>query len=142
MGYRYDGTDWAYSHWKRCTFDCDIKCKTKDFEKCNAWCICHPDHAKRDDSKSKAQIHLDIVTKLNALYEAKNNDYGDSFAEARRRYPNAIMIRLWDKILRLDTLLKGTEQKVNDESIDDTLRDLANYALMELVEREIERVGK
>lgn len=91
---------------------------------------------------TKPEIHKDIVLKLNALYEAKNNDYGDSFAQTRQRIPNAILIRLWDKILRLETLMNGKEQQVKDESIDDTLRDLANYALMELVEREIERANR
>lgn len=91
---------------------------------------------------TKTEIHRDIVLKLNALYEAKNSDYGDSFATVRGKYHNAILIRLWDKLLRLETLLNGAEQKVNDENIDDTLKDLANYALMELVEREIERLNR
>lgn len=30
--------------------------------------------------------------------------------------------------------MRGTEQKVNDESIEDSLVDLANYCIMELVE--------
>lgn len=38
---------------------------------------------------------------------------------------------------RLKTLMEGAEQKVKDESIDDTLMDLANYCIMELVERKM-----
>ena len=34
--------------------------------------------------------------------------------------------------------MQGEEQKVKDESIDDTLMDLANYCIMELVERMVE----
>jgi len=33
----------------------------------------------------------------------------------------------------------GTNARVTDESIDDTLTDLANYANMELLERRMER---
>ncbi|MES1923620.1 hypothetical protein MHBO_005225, partial [Bonamia ostreae] len=55
--------------------------------------------------------------------------------------PNAILVRLFDKMLRLETLLNGAEQQVSDESIDDTLFDLANYALMELTERSAEQSG-
>ena len=84
--------------------------------------------------KSKIDIHKEICSKLNETYKAKNNDYGDSFAKLRTKYPNAILIRLEDKLNRLDTLMSGTKQEV-DESIDDTLLDLANYAIMELVER-------
>ena len=64
-----------------------------------------------------------------------NADYGDSFAQVREKYPNAILIRLNDKLNRLETLMNGAEQHVNDESIEDTLLDLANYCIMELVER-------
>jgi hypothetical protein len=33
--------------------------------------------------------------------------------------------------------MQGAEQKVKDESIEDTLMDLANYCIMELVERKM-----
>lgn len=84
---------------------------------------------------SKEDVHADICQMLHETYKAKNADYGDSFALVRRKYPNAILIRLNDKLNRLETLLNGSHQHVNDESIDDTLLDLANYCIMELVER-------
>ena len=46
-------------------------------------------------------------------------------------------IRLGDKFSRFKTLSRGGEQKVNDESIRDTLIDLANYAIMTVVEMEV-----
>jgi hypothetical protein len=88
--------------------------------------------------KSKPVCHLMYCMKLNDIYEAKNSDYGDSFTAVRNKYPNAILIRLNDKLSRLEQLMSGKEQQVNDESIDDTLMDLANYAIMELVERSME----
>ena len=89
---------------------------------------------------TKAETHRRICEELNDQYKAKNADYGDSFAAVRRKYKNAIMVRLWDKINRLETLLDGRKAEV-DESIDDTLRDLANYCIMELVERRAEGRG-
>ena len=83
----------------------------------------------------KALIHKEICDKLNGTYRAKNSDYGDSFAKVRDAYPNAILIRLHDKLSRLESLLGGAKRQVADESIDDTLLDLANYCIMELVER-------
>lgn len=83
---------------------------------------------------TKAQRHEMICRQLTAIYEAKNHDYGDSFARVRGMHPEAICIRLWDKLLRLESLMHGKTAKV-DESIEDTLKDLANYAIMELVER-------
>lgn len=80
--------------------------------------------------------HGKICKELNALYSAKNHDYGDSFRKTRSIVPSAILVRLHDKLGRLDSLLIAPETaKVKDESIDDTLMDLANYAIMELVER-------
>lgn len=83
----------------------------------------------------KECIHWTICRELHETYKAKNADYGDSFAQVRSKYPNAILIRLNDKLNRLETLMNGAEQKVNDESVDDTLLDLANYCIMELAER-------
>lgn len=86
----------------------------------------------------KVQIHRNICNKLNETYENKNHDYGDSFSELRERFPNAILVRLFDKYMRLESLLSGKNQKVIEESIYDTLLDMANYCIMELVEMEIE----
>jgi hypothetical protein len=88
----------------------------------------------------KTDIHKEICGELNKIYEAKNKDYGDSFAKLRKEYGNpAILIRLEDKLGRLKRLMLSGEQNVKVESIEDTLIDLANYAIMELVERQIER---
>lgn len=98
----------------------------------NAW-VCEDQKERENDAKEC--IHWTICRELHDTYKAKNADYGDSFAMVRNKYPNAILIRLNDKLNRLETLMNGAEQKVNDESVDDTLLDLANYCIMELVER-------
>lgn len=85
----------------------------------------------------KPTRHAQICLALNDTYKRKNHDYGDSFAQLRNRLPNAILTRLFDKYLRLETLLNGATQEVKDESINDTLMDMANYCIMELVERGI-----
>lgn len=89
---------------------------------------------------NKVDIHKQLCDGLNELYAAKNHDYGDSFAELRKKFPNSILIRLYDKLNRLETLMAGERAMVNDESITDTLRDIANYALMELVERQVDGI--
>ena len=88
---------------------------------------------------NKVKIHKAICENLNDTYKAKNADYGDSFSELRQEFPEAILIRLTDKLKRLKTLMQGADQQVVDESIEDTLLDLANYAIMELVERRVEK---
>jgi len=84
--------------------------------------------------KNRAQKHQEICNRLTTLYVQKNNDYGNSFAKLREEFPNAVLIRVYDKYSRLKTLLEGNKQLV-DESIEDTLLDLANYCIMELIER-------
>lgn len=92
---------------------------------------------------SKVDIHKSICNDLNKIYEHKNNDYGESFAKVRNELGSiAILVRLSDKLERLKTLMKGKEQQVQDESIKDSFRDLANYCIMELIEMSVDERGK
>lgn len=88
---------------------------------------------------NKIEMHRNICAGMTDLYERKNHDYGDSFAKLRNEVPNAILVRLYDKYNRLKTLMSGVEAKVKDESIDDALMDLANYCILELIERKCDR---
>lgn len=89
---------------------------------------------------NKIEIHKTLCDQLNDIYSCKNADYGDSFAKVRKEVPNAIFVRLMDKIERIKTLLlNGERLQVADEKVDDTLLDLANYCLMEVVERRNEK---
>ena len=91
------------------------------------------------DDNVKVQAHHEVVERLTALYRAKNHDYGDSFGRGFRKYGLIMpVIRLEDKLNRLTSLVTGKEQRVHDESIRDTLMDLANYAVMTLVEMDLE----
>ena len=84
----------------------------------------------------KINQHFEICKKLNSLYAKKNADYGDSFSLSFAKYGMVMpCMRLEDKLNRFTKLALGGEQQVNDESIEDTLMDLANYAIMTLVER-------
>jgi len=94
---------------------------------------------------NKVEKHKELCKYLNKLYEKKNHDYGDSFGITFQEEGMAMArIRLGDKLNRFKTLSKNPEQKVNDESIMDTLIDLANYSLMTIIEmtREGEEDGK
>lgn len=89
---------------------------------------------------TKVAHHRMICDEINELYAKKNHDYGDSFAQSFREEGMAMVrIRLGDKFNRLKALTRGVEQKVADESIRDTLIDLANYAIMTVLEMEGEK---
>ncbi len=65
-----------------------------------------------------------------ALFEKKNKDYGDAFATYG---PVGVLVRIGDKLSRLQSISKSGVQMVNDESIRDTLIDLHNYAAMAIM---------
>ncbi len=83
-------------------------------------------------------MHREICEEINDLYDRKNHDYGDSFHQTFVEEGMAMArIRLGDKFNRFKTLSRAREQKVDDESIRDTLIDLANYAIMTVLEMEV-----
>lgn len=85
---------------------------------------------------SKYEKHKQICKKLNEIYKAKNHDYGDSFGETFEKLGViSAVTRISDKVNRLQSLCKN-ESKVGDETILDTLYDLANYSIMTIIEVE------
>lgn len=84
----------------------------------------------------KVEQHKKICLGLNDLYAKKNNDYGDSFHQSYLEEGLAMArIRIGDKYSCFKTLSKKPDaQRVANESIRDTLLDLANYAIMTVLE--------
>lgn len=81
--------------------------------------------------QERVKRHLEIVEELNRVYEQKNTDYGDSFAESVREFGIvAALTRISDKYNRFKRLALGNRNLVGDESIRDTLLDMANYCIM------------
>lgn len=77
----------------------------------------------------------EITDDMIALYERKNHDYGNSFSETYSKLGIvSAATRMLDKMNRIVSLVTKEQQKVNDESLRDTLIDLANYAVMTIIE--------
>lgn len=71
-----------------------------------------------------------ITHDMAKTYAAKNHDYGNSFEQSLDKFGIiASVVRLGDKMNRIESLTKK-DAKVKDESIKDTLLDLANYCIM------------
>lgn len=89
-------------------------------------------------TNTKVERHKQICMALNTLYARKNHDYGDSFHQTFVEEGMAMpRIRLGDKFNRFKTLSRKLDsQRVSDESLKDTLLDLANYAIMTVLEME------
>lgn len=83
----------------------------------------------------KAFKHFQVCRLLCDLYISKNHDYGDSFHKTYEEFgPVALAIRLQDKVSRLSALTTSKEQMVKNESVRDTLMDIANYAILGIME--------
>ena len=82
-----------------------------------------------------------IVTDTRELCVAKNKDYGSSVQDTYERFGDAsYLVRITDKYNRICTLL-DKEAEVKDESIDDTIRDMANYCFLWLASRRLKEKG-
>lgn len=93
-----------------------------------------------EEQINKALLHEQICQELKQIYQRKNERYGDSFAKLRKELGrDSILYRVGDKYHRLQQLLRNPWLSHEDESIDDTLMDLANYCIMELVERQVDK---
>jgi len=79
--------------------------------------------------------HSELLNGIHETYVRKNHDYGNSFSRSLEKYGLiAAMVRMEDKMNRLESLVVNGNQMVKDESIRDTLLDLANYAIMTVME--------
>ena len=130
-----------------CAFD---KMTDKMLNKCYNWykeldqascenaeaecCSKEPDKPKLP-IEPKVTRHYAICQKLNQVYKAKNHDYGDSFGDTYKKLGIiSAVTRLSDKMNRLMSLAVSHDAQVKDEKIEDTLLDMANYAIMTLIE--------
>ena len=120
---------------ERCTFDTNLRHVKYSFEK-----------AEEEHSfiglavaAMAALIHLspDIIPeqladRMTDTYRRKNADYGDSFSRSLDKYGIvAALVRISDKVNRIESLTANRQEaQVKDESIQDTLLDLASYAIM------------
>ena len=81
--------------------------------------------------------YLGIINEMVSTHERKNSDYGDAAYKGYKKYGDYyFLVQLSNKLSRLESLtINNTRQQVLDESIDDTLMDMANYAIMYLESR-------
>lgn len=86
------------------------------------------------ETTDRSAEHAAVCKELTELYARKNHDYGDSFHITFQKWgPTMSAIRLEDKLQRFEKLIRS-DSEVKNESIRDTLIDLANYAIMTVME--------
>ncbi|WP_246011962.1 nucleotide modification associated domain-containing protein [Lactobacillus xujianguonis] len=82
---------------------------------------------------NKSNPFIKYTDHLAETLQEKNDAYGDSFGKSLDEDGLLVLkIRLGDKFNRISSLIKKGELKENDESLEDTLLDLAGYSILGL----------
>ena len=79
----------------------------------------------KEDHENKVKEFVSICGEMAELYDAKNWDYGDSFGKSFEEWGMPMpCIRLTDKLNRICSITKNYSQKVQEQRIDDTVKEL------------------
>ena len=71
-----------------------------------------------------------VQNEAKELFARKNQDYGDAFANYG---PIGVLVRIGDKLQRLQSISSSGVTLVQDEKLRDSLIDLHNYAAMAIM---------
>jgi len=90
--------------------------------------------------QKEIDIHKRITDEIHNLFKSKRADYGSTTEALLEKYgPISMLTLISTKLARLDNLLLK-DKKPNNESIDDTIRDMANYCIIWLLEIEKQKL--
>lgn len=92
------------------------------------------DKLNKDIENPDHLLHKKLINDMHETYLIKNKDYGNSFSEQYKKFGiQSALIRMDDKMRRIEQLMKNPAN-VKDEKMIDTVKDLANYAVMTWME--------
>ena len=84
-----------------------------------------------ENDTQKIDAFEKTARELVELHNAKNADYGDSFGKTYDLFgPVSALTRINDKVNRINSIFMKGGILVKEESVKDTLRDLASYCIM------------
>ena len=90
--------------------------------------------------KNKYDIHKEFCENIHETHLNKDHDYGSAYSKVRKEEGAVtFLVHAKEKICRLDALIHGETPRV-EETIEDSLIDLAGYCIMELTERKWEKM--
>jgi hypothetical protein len=82
------------------------------------------------------QFQLDvweITDELGELLIKKHHDYGPkNISQSPGGAVNGLRVRMWDKMARINNLVDNNKESLN-EPLEDSFKDLANYAIIGLM---------
>lgn len=108
--------------------------KIEEWVKAHSIPVCNNfyDYYKEDNMNEK--LHQELLDYIHKLYITKNKDYGSSTHDTYTKYGfTSFLVRLEDKLNRA-RVISQNKANVADEKLEDTLLDLANYAILAVME--------
>jgi hypothetical protein len=90
------------------------------------------------DNHEPTDLELEVWAvsdELNTLLLSKHKDYGPkNISQAPGGAINGLRVRMWDKMARINNLLDSNRHDAPaHESLEDSFRDLANYAIISIL---------
>lgn len=86
------------------------------------------------DMFTKVEKHEYYCKLLQQTYRQKNEKYGDSFSRSVEKYgPISALTRISDKFNRIENMILQNSTGTSDESLEDSLLDMANYCIMTVI---------
>ena len=84
------------------------------------------------DKATRTNTFNEILENIRYTHDKKNDDYKDSYSDTMKRFgTKSGLVRIYDKFNRIENIF-NSDGKVNFESAEDNLQDLATYAIMML----------
>lgn len=75
---------------------------------------------------------ISLTKEMNELFEKKNHDYGNSFFQEENTYQDSFS-NIKRKFARLKNFYETDKKPLINETVEDTLKDLAIYCTMEII---------
>lgn len=130
------------SCYRKCIFNYGNACKLDGIIDC-AYREAIPFTTKLNKEDTMENKFMDKYKEIaNNMIEtciAKNNDYGSSVEDTYKKFGDmSYLVRITDKYNRILSLI-DKEAEIKDESIDDTILDMANYCCLWLASRKLKK---
>ena len=86
--------------------------------------------------EQEIDMFKDLAMQMVETFARKRHDYGQTSTETYKKFgPISMYLRMYDKMGRLENLFVNGAENLTGEAIEDTLLDLANYAIITILEK-------